>query len=209
MTFRQPANITDRVFQNLAFHGGTTAPFAVIVAGLLFAVRRRPGFGIRAFLRLRLAGGRIAFRFRATRQAAHLDRRRRAQVGRRGHGGNVTAIENKRASAGCPGALRGNIGSHGNFGGKNHLDDIPHGIHQAARGVHFNDHQAGTLRFGPANTPGDIVHGRGANGALNCKHQSGLGSLLLGKNLMGEGSQCQQGAGHHHQGPAPKPGRVL
>ena len=39
MAFGQPANVTDRILQNLALHGGAAAPFAVIVAGLLFAVR--------------------------------------------------------------------------------------------------------------------------------------------------------------------------
>ena len=86
----------------------------------------------------------------------------------------MTAVENIGASAGRPRALRRDIGSHGNLRGKNRLDDIPHGVHQTARRIHFDDHQTSALGLSPANAAGDVVHGGRANGALDSKYQGRL-----------------------------------
>ena len=95
----------------------------------------------------------------------------------------MAAVEDIGAGAGCAGALGRNVGGNGHVGGKDGLDDLPHGVHQATRGVQLQDDQPGIILFGPAKTPSYVIHGGGANGTFHGQHQGGSAPFLLGQYL--------------------------
>lgn len=136
--------------------------------------------------------------------ADQLHRRRGAQVGGRGHRGDMTGIQDVGAGAGGTGAAGCDIAGDGNWRGDDFLDDLAHGAVQAAGGVDADQDQlyiAGGS--GAVQAAFDIVAAGRANGAVELQLDDSAGfddwrrfRLVLGVELRGR-EDCKQ----QHQGP--------
>jgi hypothetical protein len=77
----------------------------------------------------------------AVSRSADRNRRGRAEIGRRGHGGNLASVEDERAGARCPRTFRGNEGRDRHRRSKYVLDDGAHRGVQSTRRVHLQYHE--------------------------------------------------------------------
>ncbi|MNE00187.1 hypothetical protein D3C80_925910 [compost metagenome] len=148
---RQAANVGSGVVDLLAGQG------------VLFTVRC-----------LFIAGGRSGRSGRVlgrARQAADLHRRGRAEVGARGHHGDMAGVEDIGTGAGRPGATGGDESGYRHGAGENHLDDCAHRAVEPAGGIEADHHQLRLLRLGLLQAAHQIVGTGRADSVIDTQNQ--------------------------------------
>ena len=114
------------------------------------------------------------------------------QIGGRGHGGDVTGIEDIGAGARGTRALRCNEGGHRHRRGDDLLDDLAHGGVQSARGIHFQHHQLRVLVGSRFQATYHIVGRSRADGAVDVEYGHQRGGRRYAPSQAGEQEQSGQ-----------------
>ncbi len=98
---------------------------------------------------------------------AYLHRGGGAQVGARGHGGDVAGVENIGTGGGGPGPAGRHVHHHRHAGLEHGADNIASGTVQAAGGIHGQQHQGGLLALGLIELGDQVIGNAGTDGALD------------------------------------------
>src|SRR5471030_162746 len=98
---------------------------------------------------------------------SHHNGMRRARVGSRRHGGDVTRFQQKKSGRRRAPAARGHVSDHGNWGSDDFLDSLAHGIHQSARSIQPYENQRSVFLFGLGDRAADNL---GRDGVYHAIH---------------------------------------
>ena len=108
-----------------------------------------------------------------------------ADVGRRGHHGDVPRGGDERPGGGGPGALGGDEGDDGDRRCEDALDHVLHGADEAAGGVDDDDDELAALFLGPLQAALEELGPVGVDGAVDLEDEGPTWGRVLGGDVEG------------------------